>query len=303
MLGGAADNAAVKLDGIFRDNVRYNFAPRFTRVSLSTGDMVLLSAGGSFVPLTGSATLSFVDGTVIDVSAGRTVSSGTRLTQNRRYFCVEDTVAIITANSASAGQVDGFYNIETAVPRLPHPVFKDIMDNDWYYSAVDFVYSRNLFGGTLPNTFSPGVPMTRGMFVTVLHRLDGRPNAGSGGQFPDVRDASHYYYNAVTWANANNIVRGYSDGTFRPNESITREQMAAIIYRYAEYKRLDLSATESTYITFPDRTDVSSYAADAMRWAVSKGVINGSNGKLMPKSTATRAQVAQIIFNYIKLSE
>ena len=297
-LGGATGISTGNLDKLYRSNVEYSFAPRFTRISLDSGDSAILNMGSSFILLSGSATLTAVDGTVINITTAQTVSSGGRLSQNQRYFCAENTTAVVTANSASTGYVDGYYYIELAIPNWPHPVFRDVRERDWYYIAVDFVYNKSLFGGTTSNTFSPDVPMTRGMFVTVLYRLEGEPVAGTGGQFTDVLDTSLYYYDAVTWANTNNIVLGYSNGAFGPNNPVTREQIATIIYRYAEYKQRDMSSQGTAFNAFPDTGNVSDYAVSAMRWAVSRGIINGSNGRLMPGNTATRAQVAQIITNY-----
>jgi hypothetical protein len=137
------------------------------------------------------------------------------------------------------------------------------------------------------------------MFVTVLHRLAGKPAVTAASAFPDVADTSQYYYSAVIWANANLIVTGYSDGKFHPNDSITREQMALIIWRYATSAGYDTTPSNtSIYDSFSDKGSVSAYAQDAMKWATSAGVINGSDGKLIPKSTATRAQVAQIVLNF-----
>jgi hypothetical protein len=295
-LGSAADKAMNRLDELYKTYVGYSFAPRFTSVTLAAEDTVTLSAGASFILLSGSATLTVTSGTVINISTGTEVASESRLAQYQRYFCAEDTTALITANSAATGQVDGYYLLDSTAPQ--QRVFIDVLEGQWYFPAVDFVYTNGLFAGTSENTFSPAMSMTRGMFVTVLYRLDGRPPTGSGGAFTDVSDASRYYYDAVTWANTNRIVTGYEDGTFRPNAAVTREQMATIMHRYATFKERDMSMPGTVYDTFPDRGDVSDYAADAMRWTVSWGVINGSDGRLLPQDTATRAQVAQIIYNY-----
>jgi len=297
-LGNAADKAMSRLDEIYRNYIGYNFAPKFTHISLASGDSVRLTTGGSFILLSGTATLTISSGNVINVSTGNEVTSAVQLALNQRYFCAENTTVLITASAAATGQVDGFYLTDgtaTPVPQLP---FTDVRATDWFYSAVDFVYKNNLFQGTSANAFSPGVSMTRGMFVTVLHRLDGLPSAGAGGGFSDVSDRTLYYYNAVTWANENKIVEGYADGTFRPDASVTREQMATIMHRYAIYKGRDMTASETAYNAFPDRNSVSDYAVSPLQWAVSWGVITGSDGRLLPQSTATRAQVAQIIFNY-----
>jgi hypothetical protein len=164
---------------------------------------------------------------------------------------------------------------------------------------VDYVYKSALFSGTAADKFSPAAPMTRGMFVTVLYRLDGKPSASGEVSFSDVGDASQYYYDAVRWASASGVVNGYDDGTFRPNASVTREQMAAIMYRYATFKGVDVAASDdSAFDAFSDRGSVSAYAETAVRWAAARRVINGSDGKLNPAGDAPRAQVAQIVLNF-----
>jgi len=298
-LGRAMDSALSELDEIYKTYVGYDFAPRFIRVSLEVGETVQLSTGGSFILLSGAAELTVTGGTVINVSVGSEVPSGTQLTLNHRYFCVESTTAIVTASTATVGHVDGFYLTDGTVAAPPPPLpFTDVAATDWFYNAVRFVSSNSLFQGTTATTFSPGTSMTRAMFVTVLHRLDGLPAAGAGGGFADVSDRSLYYYDAVTWANENRIVEGYADGTFRPDTSISREQMATIMYRYARYKDKDLSFSDTEFDAFPDSGSVSDFAIEPLKWAVTWGVIGGSDGRLLPHNTASRAQVAQIIFNY-----
>lgn len=303
----SADKAMLRLDEIYRKYVEYSFTPGYMQVSFTSGDSIMLTMGGSVILLSGSATLTVTGGAVINISTGSEAASGSQLNRNQRYFCTEETTARITANSPSTCLVDGYYiamGDGVSYPNKPHAVFRDVLERHWFFAAVDFVYEKGLFQGTSDNIFSPGTSMTRGMFVTVLHRLDGRPEAGAGGVFTDVQDTSQYYFNAVTWANANSIVTGYGDGTFRPNTAVTREQMAAIMHRYAAYKGRDMSAPGDEYSRFPDRSDVSDYAVAPMQWAVSRGVINGSDGLLLPGSTATRAQVAQIIYNYVvRISE
>jgi len=302
-LESATDRSMKKLDEIYRNYVGYDFTPGYALVSLTNGDTLMLTIGSSFILLSGSATLTVTGGTVINVTTGCEVASGIMLERYQRYFCAENTTALITANSSSTGQVDGYYLAEgsgISFPNRPHPVFRDVREANWFYAAVDFVFNNGLFQGMTATTFSPGTSMTRGMFVTVLHRLDSVPATGAAGAFTDVQDPAQYYYNAVIWANANNIVTGYGDGTFRPNASVTREQMATIMHRYAKYKDRDMRTLVTEFDNFPDRNDVSDYAVDAMHWAVSWRVITGSDGKLLPRDTATRAQVAQIIYNYVE---
>ena len=307
-LGGAAAEAMNRLDDLYKSHAGYIFAPRFTRVNIASGDSITLASGGSFILLSGAATITVTRGTVINVSTGAEVSSGAQITLNQRFFCAENTTAVITASSAATGHVDGFYlpDGDPGVGPLPPPVshlpFRDVFITDWFFDAVDFVYEGGLFRGTSATTFSPGAPMTRGMFVTVLHRLDGLPEMGDdddgGGTFSDVTNPQAFYYDAVAWASSNNIVAGFPGGTFRPYVSVTREQMAAIMHRYAEFKERDMTMPGELFDAFPDRGAVSDYAVRAMRWAVSWEVIRGSGGRLLPLNTATRAEVAQIILNY-----
>ena len=296
---GAASGAAIgKIDSLIEKYVGYSFAPKFSQIQLTDGNTVLLSSGASFILISGDAGLDIISGTVINITTGNAAASGSLLNQYQRYFCAEDTKASVTAKSPATGQIDGYYLLGGAgapTARLP---FADVPVNSWFFEAVDYVYENELFTGTSATAFAPGLPMTRAMFVTVLHRLDGRPTAVSGAGFSDVKNESQYYYKAVAWANANDIVNGYSDGTFKPDGNITREQMAAIMYRYAVYSGCDQSTPGAVFDTFPDRTQVSGYAAHAMRWAVSWEIIRGSGGRLLPQNTATRAEVAQIIYNY-----
>jgi len=297
-LGGSADKALGRLDELYMDVVGYDFAPRFTPVSLPSGGAVALSSGASFVLLSGSASLTVTGGTVINISSGSETASGSPLALNQRYFCTEDTRAVVTAATPATGQVDGYFFAQGATV-APKPLpFADVPTGAWFFPAIEFVYKNEYFMGTSATAFSPGASMTRGMFVTVLHRLEGRPAFEGGGAFSDVRNPALYYYDAVTWANARNIVRGYEGGTFQPDRSVTREEMAAIMHRYATFKGRDMSAPDAALEAFTDKGDVSGWAADPMRWAVSSGIIRGAGGKLLPRSTATRAEVAQIILNY-----
>lgn len=178
--------------------------------------------------------------------------------------------------------------------------FSDVKSDDWFYDAVQFVYNSNLMTGTSDDTFSPNITVTRGMIVTVLHRMEGSPLAGSC-DFEDV-DSSSYYAEAVSWASDENIVNGFTDSKFGPDEPITREQTATILYRYANYKDCDLT-TNGDLSFFSDSGQVSSYAIDAMRWAVGVGLLSGvSNSMLEPDGNATRAQAATILMRFCELN-
>lgn len=175
--------------------------------------------------------------------------------------------------------------------------FEDVYVSDWYFDAVQYVYENDMMAGTSDTTFSPNQTTTRGMIVTILYRLEGEPTVTGTTAFTDVT-ADQYYANAVAWAVQNGIVAGSDATTFAPNNAITREQMAAILYRYAQFKGYDVSAKAdlSTYI---DAADVSAYATDAMAWASQTGLITGTSATtLSPAGQATRAQVATILMRF-----
>ena len=185
--------------------------------------------------------------------------------------------------------------VEFTNGKLP---FTDVRESDWFYEDVAFAYENGLFAGTSDTTFSPNASMTRAMLVTVLYRLEGEPSVRGRSGFSDVTFNS-YYEDAVTWAADNGIVNGTSTTTFSPNANVTREQMAAILYRYAQYKKYNTAASSSLN-GFTDHASVSGYAAASLEWAVSEKLVNGSAGKLMPTGNATRAQVAAILHRFVE---
>ena len=176
--------------------------------------------------------------------------------------------------------------------------FTDVRRSDWFYEDVAFAYENGLFAGTSDTTFSPNASMTRAMLVTVLYRLEGQPAVNGRSGFSDVQ-YNGYYEDAVTWAADNGIVNGTSTSTFSPNANVTREQMAAILYRYAQHKKYNTAAS-SGLNGFTDHASVSGYAAASLEWAVAEKLVNGSAGKLMPTGNATRAQVAAILHRFVE---
>ena len=185
--------------------------------------------------------------------------------------------------------------VEFTNGKLP---FTDVRESDWFYEDVAFAYENGLFAGTSDTTFSPNASMTRAMLVTVLYRLEGEPAVSGRSGFSDVTFNS-YYEDAVTWAADNGIVNGTSTTTFSPNANVTREQMAAILYRYAQHKKYNTAAS-SGLNGFTDHASVSGYAAASLEWAVAEKLVNGSAGKLMPTGNATRAQVAAILHRFVE---
>jgi hypothetical protein len=276
----------------------YTFAGSFTPLHLPAGKSARLITGGTFILTSGAASVQIEKGTVINISTGAEIPSGSFVTVNQRYFCAEDTTALFAASEASTCLVDGYYQSGGDVIVNPIP-FTDVRTVDWFYPAVKFAYDNNLFKGTSPATFEPKTAMTRGMFVTVLYRLAGQPAVTSSAVFSDV-PSNQYYTSAVSWANANNIVTGY-EGKFMPGTLITREQMAVILYRYAVFAGFGAPyANTNAFDSFPDKASVSGYATEAVKWATYNGLLSGAGGKLMPNNTASRAEVAQIILNYCR---
>lgn len=206
-----------------------------------------------------------------------------------------DTVYTFTM-PASAVKVGVSYVKATETPS--ETKFNDVSANDWFASAVDYVTGKGMMNGTADNTFSPKANTTRGMVVTVLYRLENQPST-SVASFTDVASGA-YYANAVAWANANGIVSGYGSGKFGPNDKVTREQLAAILYRYAQYKKYDVSVGEDTNIlSYDDAQSISSYAIPAIQWACGAGVVTGKSGsKLDSKGNATRAEVAAMLMRF-----
>ena len=182
-------------------------------------------------------------------------------------------------------------SVETGLP------FTDVKADDWFYEAVKYAYDNKLMDGTSSTTFAPLMTTNRAMIVTILWRLEGSPVVNYAMNFSDV-ESGVWYTEAVRWAAAEGIVKGYSDTVFAPNDTVTREQLATILYRYAEYKEYDVSA-KGDLTTFADGSTVSTWAADGMTWAVGAELITGKDGgKLDPTGTATRAEVATILMRF-----
>lgn len=198
---------------------------------------------------------------------------------------------------ASAVTVTGSFKAETPAPvALP---FTDVKSGSWFYDAVKYAYAQGLMTGTSATTFAPNGTMNRAMIVTVLYRLEKSPAVTGASKFTDV-PAGQWYSDAVAWAAANKIVNGYDETTFGPMNAVTREQMAAILFRYEQVKGLENVTLEENLNRFPDQNKISAYAIPALQWAVGQKIINGNaDGTLDPTGTATRAQVAQIFTNLL----
>ena len=187
---------------------------------------------------------------------------------------------------------------ELAAAECPSASFTDVGENDWFHSVVDYAVANGLMNGVSATSFDPYGAATRAMLVTILHRSAGKPEPTKAVPFTDVR-AGAWYANAVAWAYGAKVVNGTSATEFTPDADITREQVAAILYRYAAQKGEDTSARAELDKQFDDAASISSYAADAMSWAVASGILNGDGKSLNPQDSATRAELAAMLVRYL----
>ena len=180
--------------------------------------------------------------------------------------------------------------------------FTDLSDDAWYSDSAKYVLENGLMKGVTDTTFAPNENVTRAMLVTVLYRAENEPATNRSIPFSDV-DMDAYYANAVSWAKQNGIVNGVTENEFAPDESITREQIATIIMRYAVYKGMDAVTLEEN-LHFADTDEISDYAISSMNWAVGAGLINGkSESTLAPKDNATRIEVAAILHRFMEANK
>ena len=230
---------------------------------------------------------------------GYKVGAVTVTTQNGR----ELTVTEKGKNSYTFKMPSGSVSVEvTFVPiacdggdRCPTHAFTDLSADAWYHEAVDYVLDNGLMGGYGSGRFGPNDTLSRAQLAQILYNREGRPAVSNSGAFNDV-PGSMWCADAVTWANANGIVGGYGNGSFGPNDSITREQLAVMLWRYA-----GSPATSHSLDRFTDADRIGGYARVAIAWANEHGIVNGyGNGTLNPKGRATRAQVAQMLMNFLR---
>lgn len=181
--------------------------------------------------------------------------------------------------------------------RLTELPFRDVSKRDWYYDDVVYVYRKGYMDGMSSTRFGGELNTTRGQIVTILWRLTGEPRATKRNPFTDV-SSSQYYYDAISWAYDAGVVDGFDARTFKPDQNVTREQLAAILYRYAKY--MNLSTSGSAYLAkYRDADKIANWAYDAMAWANYRGLINGTSAtRIDPKGYATRAQIAAILHRF-----
>ena len=177
--------------------------------------------------------------------------------------------------------------------------FKDVKENDWFYDAVSYAVENGLMSGMSEDIFAPNTPLTREMLAVVLYNVEGQPEGTEANTFTDVK-GDMWYTDAILWANENGIVAGYDNGAYGVGDLITREQFAAILYRYAQFKGYDVSiGADTNILSYADAFAISEYAYPAMQWACGAGIMGGmDDGTLMPQGKATRAEAAAMLMNF-----
>lgn len=268
---------------------------RWTAVSSgssTTNDYTITASAGEGGSISPSGSVSVAAGT--DETFMITADSGYQISD-----VLVDGVSAGPVATYTFADVSAAHTIEAVfVSGWVNP-FEDVSADNWFYNAVKYVHETGLMNGTAQNRFEPGSELTRAMLVTILYRLDNEPSVNSETLFDDVA-SGNWYSDAVAWAAANGIVGGYGDGTFGPADSITREQIAVLLFNYAEYKGYDLTPANDLS-AFSDAGSTSFWAQASMKWAVGNGLLSGKgNDTLDPTGTATRAEIATILMRFIE---
>lgn len=314
----AEQYAAVNPDGTIAGRVAYAEGDIYSRIDTAKADAAVFDAEGAVglagnegefeitVTRNGGDELARISGDAIgNISVVPTEDGITAIIPAGIYQVTfidkdgKETVQSFTTEGglASIG-TDGAVEVPEMVPASELP-FTDVKANDWFYNAVKYVYENGLMSGTSETTFSPAVTTSRGMITSILWRMEGRPDAAAEVPFADVAKGA-YYAEAIAWAAENGIVSGYDADTFGPNDPITREQLASILFRYAKFKGYDVSVGENTNIlSYKDAEEISEYAIPAMQWACGAGIMSGNtDGTLNPDGQAQRSHAAQMLMKF-----
>ena len=246
------------------------YVPEGTDMSKAKLSLRTTDSGASITSVDGK---TYTDGMEVDLSEGKTV-----------------TVVVTAANGASAT-----YTVKSEVGTAPTPwtnPYTDVKEGDWFYDAVKYVNQNGLMEGTSATKFSPRSDLTRGMFAQILYNAAGKPSVTWTNKFSDVKEGD-WYASAIIWAADQGVLAGYGNGTARPKRSITREDLVSLLWRYE-----GSPAPTSTTLNFSDASKVSSYAKDAMLWAVENDIVTGTSGKLNPQGNAMRSEAAQMLMKY-----
>ncbi len=270
-------------------------AGSFTVQAGVNGDIMTGTTGSGLIWMSGSGMVR--SGALIDATAGSEVSVGGALSAGHRYLAGTD-VTLIVASSAAQWMAEGKWSVAAGDPVQP-PVslpFTDVGQGAWYYDDVAYVYQNRLFHGDSPTRFAPEDKMQRCMMTTVLHRMAGEPAVNYSALFRDIPDGQWYTAGTV-WAGSLGVVSGVEPSRFDPFSHVTRQEIVVILYRYAQRMGYDVSAS-ANLSGFGDAGAVASWGQQAVSWAVGSGILNGSNGLLLPNGDATRAEVAAILHRF-----
>jgi len=294
-LGTVHDEAEAKLDSAYDSAVMrlgapgYTLSDSFTAIDLENGGTVSMLTGGMFTLTSGTAKVTVTKGTVINISTGEEVPSGTALTPYQRYFCAEDTEAVFTASGNASCLVDGYYSTKSTVPPISTS-FSDVQEGVWFYNAVHYCVNTGLFEGMGDGTFAPASNMNMAQLLQILYRM-------AGG---DTSNSSPYWYSAAfDWSVRAGLI---TEAEFSPTANVTREYFIKMFYACASYiGRYDMSPrADITSATDFDKIDSSNY--DAISWAVATGIIVGTDSSSLtidPDVHVNRATVCQMIMRYL----
>ena len=279
-----------------RGGTEYAYSSGYTAFFLPAGGTVDLVFGSSVIVTGGSARISVTSGSVIDVSSGEEHTGAFTAEKNRRYFCAEDSSASLTASEKTLVTVNGSYYAPGAEPVMTH--YSDVNTAKWFYDAAKYVYDNKLYHDWADGAFRPSEDTTRAELVYALWTACGSPSPESTATFDDLEPG--WYLDAASWAAENDIVRGYSGNKYMPYNSITRQEIAVIMYRYAKYMGYSTSG-EADLNRYVEMGEIADWALTEMRWANAEGLITGTtNVNLAPLKTAWRSEVATIIMRYLE---
>lgn len=261
----------------------------------ANGDRMAGTVGSGLIWLSGSA---FVEGgSLVDATAGSEVAVGGMLSVGHRYLAGTEVSLVVSSNGVQ-WMGEGQWTVTPGSPVQPPAAlpFTDVGQDDWFREDVAYVYRNGLFNGESPTSFAPENNMQRCMMTTVLHRLAGSPTVSYSALFRDIPDGEWYSAGTI-WAGSLGVVTGVESGRFDPFADVTRQEIAVILHRYAEKMGFDVSASASLE-GFQDSGVVASWSMKAMSWAVGVGILNGSDGSLVPEGAATRAEVAAMLHRF-----
>ena len=224
-------------------------------------------------------------------------SGGTEITPSYE-FTADTTVYAHWTYTGSSGTGGGTTPKPTQ-PETPKLPFTDVSEDDWFYADAAYLYEKGVMKGTADETFAPGRSVTRGQLAAALYRMAGEPAVTAKAAFTDV-PADYWCAAAITWAAENGVVIGYGDGGFRPADAVQRQELAAMLFRFAVYQGMSAVTLEENLAPFADRADVAAYAVPAMNWAVGQGILQGKDGSLLPQAPVDRAQLAAMLRRYLE---